>query len=155
MHERVSSLGNLIFNDYNNNLGDHINGGGTINVTGNLQVPAWIDNGSSVTIALMGTSPQTITQTNDANVFPSETLQINDSGSSVSLASAVNAPYTGWSVPAGTLYMSGYDLTIPSLSLSGTTVHKKNSSGTGSAGTLDVNNSDINNGSDFGGTIAN
>jgi hypothetical protein len=146
--------GNLIFNDYQYADGDTIAGGGTINVSGNLQFTKWIDNNSSLTIAVVGTSAQTITVGSNGSI-PQGALTISGASSSVSLASAVNSGYTNWSLTAGTLYMSGYSLTVPSLTLSSTTVHKKNSAGTGSAGTLKVNGSTISNGSHFGGTIAN
>jgi hypothetical protein len=146
--------GNLIFDDYYYSYNDAITGGATINLSGNLQDTKWSDVNSSLTINMVGTGAQTITQAASASI-PQGTLEISGASSSVSLASAVKTNYTNWSVTAGTLYMAGHNLTIEGLALSSTTVHKKDSTGTSAAGTLKVNGSTISNGSNFGGTIAN
>jgi hypothetical protein len=139
--------GNLSFNTKSNGQG-YVKGGGTINVTGNLADTSWADNNSSVTVVLLGTGTQTLTQGTGAN-FPKGTLKVNNASNAVQLGSNFTASTNGHTISALAqgILLEGYALSAKALTLAATTFV------TLGGGSLTVNGSPVLAGPYSGGTV--
>lgn len=105
----------------------------------------------SVAIQFVGTGDQIVSM--GSTMMPSGAVTINKPSGSVVLASDFNQS-SNWTLTGGTLYMGGYNFTINGLSLSGNTIHRKDSGGASAAGILTVGGTAYGNGSYLGGTVA-
>lgn len=141
--------------------------GGTMNIAGNIIIGSTsgaINNGNlalkgnlstssngmtgTATIQFVGSSTQSVTVGSGASL-PSGAVTVNNSSSTLTLASAVSWNSVGQSLTltAGAINMAGYALTLKALSLNSNTLTKN-------AGVLTVAGTVAGTGSLFGGTVA-
>jgi hypothetical protein len=121
------TVGGTLTFDNNDGCGGNtmVNGTGTIASQGNLTTASNGVNGN-VQITMSGSANQTITQSG-SNIFPTGTFTVNKSGGTATLATNFSENASGQSVTitAGTLDLSGHNLTVNStgmLTVNGTGV---------------------------------
>ena len=141
LSSKTMSIGGLL--TINTGSGNGISNG-TLDARGNVSLVANTTSGNAA-ISFTGSNAQTIGRT--AGNWPTGAKTVNKSGGSVTQTSAISFTGSGLSVVAGPWFMSGYALTVPSLTLNSNTLTK-------GTGVLTVGGVAAGTGSLYGGTVA-